>query len=126
MSWTRFRLGVLFDPEADETLALNRPSIMWVDNEAARLALAKGVSDSPTLQVLGIIAQHIEVGSPSLLWCERVASFSNPADGPSRGALAQTCANLGAAECECTCVATLQDRLLALTAQPLACLPPVV
>ena len=61
------------------------PVVAWIDNEAARYALMKGSADSVSLRNMARLSQHVELVSPSLIWYERVASFSNPADLPSRG-----------------------------------------
>ena len=62
-----------------------RRVVWWVDNESARYGLIKGVSDSRTM-CDPIQAFAIEDSrAPSYSWYERVPSFSNIADGPSRG-----------------------------------------
>ena len=62
--------------------------LWWVDNESARYGLIKGISDSMTMCDL-IQAFAIEDSrAPSYSWYERVPSFSNIADGPSRGSQA--------------------------------------
>eukprot|EP00439_Symbiodinium_sp_Y106_P026673 s8486_g3.t1 len=65
-----------------------RRVLWWVDNESARYGLIKGISDSMTMCDL-IQAFAIEDSrAPSYSWYERVPSFSNIADGPSRGSQA--------------------------------------
>ena len=64
---------------------LSRPAVAWIDNEAARYACIKGSSRSHALTSMARVLQRIELKYPSLIWFERVSSFSNPADSPSRG-----------------------------------------
>ena len=66
------------------------------------------------------LSQHVELGSPSLIWYERVASFSNPADLPSRGGLSRACAEFGAEPFELPDVSQLEQDLLRLSTQPWA------
>ena len=61
-----------------------RRSIWWVDNEAARHCLIKGVSGSKSMQQLCRAFYDIETSYPTYSWFERVPSYSNPADAPSR------------------------------------------
>ena len=70
------------------------PVVAWIDNEASRYALMKGTADSVSLRNMARLSQHAEITSPSLIWYERVASFSNPADLPSK-ILAQVCFVVG-------------------------------
>ena len=65
-------------------LLTNRRSIWWVDSEAARFSAIKGLSPSPAMRWLVRELYSFEVDSPTFSWIERVPSFSNPADGPSR------------------------------------------
>lgn len=44
----------------------------------------KGLSPSPAMRWLVRELYRFEVESPTFSWIERVPSFSNPADGPSR------------------------------------------
>ena len=62
----------------------NRKAINWIDKESARLSFIKGTSDSPTLRALARVYHAVEMIWPSMVWLERVASFSNPGDPPSR------------------------------------------
>ena len=62
----------------------NRGVIAWVDNEAARFAASKGAAQSPTLTAMARVIQQIEISHPAIIWVERVSSYSNPADKPSR------------------------------------------
>ena len=64
--------------------------IAWIDNEAARFVASKGTAASPSLAAMTRVLQVLEGTKPSLIWIERVASFSNPADDPSRGRGAQS------------------------------------
>ena len=67
----------------------NRRVIEWIDNEAARMTTIKANSPSTTMRSLGCIMADIEIRWPTASWTERVCSFSNPADLPSRGKLAE-------------------------------------
>ena len=71
----------------DETKRLleNRRVIFFVDNEAARFALIKGVSGKSSMQVLTSLFHELDLSSPCFHWIERVPSQSNPADLPTRG-----------------------------------------
>ena len=51
---------------------------------------------SPSLMAMARIFQMWETKAPTLIWVERVASFSNPADGPSRKRVLETASELGA------------------------------
>ena len=62
----------------------NRLGIAWIDNEAARFVAIKGSSQSFSMVALCRVLQQIELERPSSIWLERVASFSNPSDMPSR------------------------------------------
>ena len=96
------------------------PVVAWIDNEAARYALMKGSADSVSLRNMARLSQHAELVSPSLIWYERVASFSNPADLPSRGGLSRACAEFGAEPFELPDVSLLVQDLLRLSTQPWA------
>ena len=73
----------------------NRAVLAWIDNEAARFAASKGTATSPSLAAMTRVLQVLEGTKPSLIWIERVASFSNPADDPSRGRGAQSAQAFG-------------------------------
>ena len=62
----------------------NRRAIWWVDNEAARFSLIKGQSGSESMSKLVRQYFHPDRDCPTYSWIERVPSFSNPADAPSR------------------------------------------
>lgn len=62
----------------------NRRVIWWVDNEAARFSLIKGQSGSELMNQLVREFFHVDGEFPSFSWIERIPSFSNPADAPSR------------------------------------------
>ena len=62
----------------------NRLDIAWIDNKAARFVAIKGSSQSFSMVALCRVLQQIELERPSSIWLERVASFSNPSDMPSR------------------------------------------
>lgn len=63
----------------------NRRSIWWIDNEAARFSLIKGLSPSPTMKALARAYYSLEAECATFNWFERVPSISNIADPPSRG-----------------------------------------
>eukprot|EP00439_Symbiodinium_sp_Y106_P029147 s3646_g3.t1 len=96
------------------------PVVAWIDNEAARFALMKGTADSATPRSMARVSQQAELQSASLIWYERVASFSNPADLPSRGGLAQACLDFGAEAFELPDVSHLSATLLRLSDDPWA------
>ena len=62
----------------------DRRTIWWVDNEAARFSLIKGQSGSESMNKLVRQYFHPDSDCPTYSWIERVPSFSNPADAPSR------------------------------------------
>lgn len=59
--------------------------VWFVDNESARHGLIKGISDSKTMSDLIQAFAIKDSEAPSYSWYERVPSFSNVSDGPSRG-----------------------------------------
>lgn len=62
----------------------NRFIVEWIDNEAARISCIKANSPSATMRSLTRMLAFLELKWPMLAWTERVCSFSNPADLPSR------------------------------------------
>ena len=59
--------------------------LVFLDNDAAALALIKGSAKDPTaLKLIKLWYRHI-VSHSLYVWVERVSSGSNPADAPSRG-----------------------------------------
>ena len=66
-------------------LLKNRGVIAWLDNEAARFAASKGSAQAQTLTAMARVIQQLEIDYPAVLWVERVCSYSNPSDKPSRG-----------------------------------------
>jgi hypothetical protein len=81
-------------------LLKERRSLWWVDNDATRFAIIKGLSSSPTMRSLVREFYAFEIESPSFTWVERVPSFSNVADGPSRGKPQEALSLLGVNECK--------------------------
>ena len=77
----------------------NRRTLWFVDNDAARYALIKGVSPSPTMRILVREFYSYELEYPSYHWIERVPSFSNVADGPSRDDEAEALELTGVPSC---------------------------
>ena len=78
----------------------NRRTLWWVDNDAARFALIKGISPSLTMKQLVRLFYHFEVENPTFSWIERIPSASNPADGPLRNSPQETLDLLGVSKCE--------------------------
>ncbi|CAE7522105.1 unnamed protein product, partial [Symbiodinium necroappetens] len=63
---------------------LNRRLVLFVDNEASRFAILKGGSGSRGMNTLIRAFDSLDVMHPCFYWLDRVPSFSNVADGPSR------------------------------------------
>ena len=61
-----------------------RKTIYWMDNDAARATVIKGSSKSTAMFSLALILAEVDNASPTLAWIERVPSYSNVADWPSR------------------------------------------
>ena len=76
----------------------NKVGIAWIDNEAARFVAIKGSSDSFSLLAMSRVLQQLELELPSSVWLERVSSFSNPSDMPSRKRVKEAAKLLGASE----------------------------
>jgi len=70
---------------------LNRPSLWFIDNEAARFSFIKGASPSLSMSLIIREVALIDASSPTGAWYERVASQSNIADLPSRGEHMKAC-----------------------------------
>ena len=62
----------------------NRRTIWWVDNDAARFCIIKGLSPSLSMKALIREFYAVDAQVPTYSWVERVPSLSNIADGPSR------------------------------------------
>ena len=78
---------------------VNRRTIWWVDNEAARFSVIKGQSPSPVMRWLVREFYNFEVEAPTFSWVERVPSYSNIADGPSRAKPEEAMQLLGISHC---------------------------
>ena len=65
----------------------NRRVIEWIDNESARISSIKANSHSPTMRSLSRMLADLDLRYPAFPWTERVCSYSNPADLPSRNRL---------------------------------------
>lgn len=72
--------------------------IAWIDNEAARFVAIKGSSDSFSMLAMSRVLQQVELEMPFSMWLERVSSFSNPSDMPSRNMVKQAALLLKADE----------------------------
>ena len=70
---------------------MNRPSLWFIDNEAARFSLIKGASPSLSMFLIVREISFIDGSQPTGAWYERVASLSNIADLPSRGEHLKAC-----------------------------------
>eukprot|EP00435_Cladocopium_sp_Y103_P015310 s993_g3.t1 len=65
-------------------LLWKRRLILFIDNEPCRFALVKGRSPSDPLFRMSHACASIEAARPAFTWYERISSYSNPADLPSR------------------------------------------
>ena len=73
-----------------------RRALFFIDNEAARFAVIKGGTDSPSLATMCRVLATLDQQHGSYNWVERVPSLSNPADAPSRGDAAEPARLFGA------------------------------
>jgi hypothetical protein len=78
----------------------DRRTIWWVDNDAARYATIKGISPSAVMRCLVRQFYHFETSAPTYSWVERIPSYSNPADAPSRGCPEEAMKLLQVGECK--------------------------
>ena len=62
----------------------NCKTIIWIDNDSARATAIKGTSKSPAMFALALQLAELDNACPAVAWVERVPSFSNVADWPSR------------------------------------------
>lgn len=76
-------------------LLLNRPCMFFIDNEATRIALLKGSSPSISLFRMTHAISVLDSAKPCGIWYERVPSFSNIGDLPSRGKSEEAAALIG-------------------------------
>ena len=90
----------------------NRRVLIFVDNDTARFCLIRGLSRSSTMGSLVEAFDSLDGKDPMLYWIERVASFSNIADGPSRGASDDAMTLVGARVTESFCLHEDLSRLL--------------
>ena len=70
---------------------LHRRALLFIDNEPCRYCLIKGRSPSDPLFRLAHACSCLEGTMPCYLWYERIASYCNPADLPSRRKIAEAC-----------------------------------
>lgn len=68
-----------------------RRAILFIDNEPCRYCLIKGRSPSDPLFRMAHACSCLEGAMPCYLWYERIASYCNPADLPSRRKVAEAC-----------------------------------
>ena len=75
--------------------------VVWfIDNDGARDSFISGASASlPSMKLLCLFYKAQRM-APSYNWFARVASFSNPADAPSRGNMSETILQFGAEQFE--------------------------
>ena len=71
-----------------------RKNFLYVDNEGRNFCLIRGKSDNPIVDTIAGIFAEIATHVCTICWISRVSSFSNIADGPSRGDV-QTVKRLG-------------------------------
>eukprot|EP00435_Cladocopium_sp_Y103_P032079 s2147_g8.t1 len=69
----------------------NRRALLFIDNEPCRYCLIKGRSPSDPLFRMAHACSCLEGALPGYLWFERIASFCNPADLPSRRKHLEAC-----------------------------------
>ena len=72
-----------------------RRLILFIDNEPCRFSLIKGRSPSDPLFRMSHACACMEAQMPCYTWFERIASYCNPADLPSRGKSDAACAQWG-------------------------------
>jgi hypothetical protein len=72
----------------------HRRVFYYIDNDGARMSLIKGYSPSESSNRIINSLLHLESEEQSWSWFSRVASHSNPADGPSRLRLVPEAENL--------------------------------
>ena len=72
-------------------LLANRRTILFIDNEPCRFALIKGRSSSDPLFRMSHACACVDAAMPCFIWYERVPSYSNPADLPSRRRELEAC-----------------------------------
>ena len=89
-------LPVLLTRLALPELLRHRRVFWFIDNDGARQGLIRGVSSSPASQQIIEAICDSEAVSQSWPWYGRVASESNPGDGPSRLRLIAAAENLWA------------------------------
>ena len=80
------------------SLFCHRRSIWWVDTDAARYCIIKGLSPSPLMRDLVREYYAVDSWAPSYSWIERVPSKSNVADGPSRDDCGEALSLLGVSQ----------------------------
>lgn len=78
---------------------IHRRIVLFCDNEAARYASIKGGSSSSSMNLLVQAWDDPNFSSPAYIWVERVPSFSNVSDGPSRQCPGDALALVGESEC---------------------------
>ena len=76
--------AVLMTRAGLQNLLAGRRVIFFIDNEAARSVIIRGLSKSHAMHHLAIALAVVEASAPCIAWAERVPSASNIADYPSR------------------------------------------
>ncbi|CAJ1451490.1 unnamed protein product [Effrenium voratum] len=101
------------------SLLKDRRVLVWIDNESARACCIKAASASTTMQALTRVLHEMEFQSPSFIWYERVCSYSNPADLPSRRQEVEASGRFNLqTECPVQGHAELEDRISCLSKTP--------
>ena len=72
-----------------ETNMTNRKSFLYVDNEGTKFCLIRGRSDNLVVDAIAGVFAEVETHVRTVCWISRVSSYSNIADGPSRGDLGE-------------------------------------
>ena len=72
-----------------------RRLLLFIDNEPCRFSLIKGRSPSAPLFRMSHACACMEASLPCFVWYERIASYCNPADLPSRARIDEACKRWG-------------------------------
>ena len=78
-----------------QNMLRGRKTIYWIDNDSARATVIQGSSKSAAMFSLALILAEVDNTSPTLAWMERVPSFSNVADWPSKLLGSSFCVGVG-------------------------------
>ena len=78
-------VGILLSLLLWEAYLKEQPVLAFQDNEGVKSCMVTGTTSSNKVALMAEAIVRIEARSRALIWWERVASESNPADAPSRG-----------------------------------------